>query len=100
MIVLQWERGDREQFVRTLAAVGAEEDYRLLLENLYPPQVVHQLALNLPVVPRLHKRVAIMWCDLVGFTALSADLGPTRLFNMLNTIYQVRRSHCVAKDTP
>jgi hypothetical protein len=39
VIVMQWERGDREQFIRTLAAVGAEEDYRQLLENLYPPQV-------------------------------------------------------------
>ena len=88
IIVLQWDRGDREQFVRTLAAVGAEEDYRSLLENLYPPQVVHQLALNQPVVPRLHKRVAIMWCDIVGFTALSAARRPHQLFLLLNVIYQ------------
>lgn len=93
IIVLQWERGDREQFVRTLAAVGAEEDYRSLLENLYPPQVVHQLALNQPVVPRLHKRVAIMWCDIVGFTALSAARGPHELFLLLNLIYQASVFH-------
>ncbi|RYY33297.1 hypothetical protein EON62_04370, partial [archaeon] len=78
---------EKRKFVVKRALEETNERHRKVLENLYPAQIVDDLVHHRHPRSRLHKRVAILWCDLVGFTALAQTRAPGEVFDLLNKIY-------------
>lgn len=98
------EREQQRRYMLTRANLHAQDDVQRILHNLFPEDVIEQLRLNRALVPRLHKRCGILWCDLVGFTPLSKRLGAEKLLELLNRIYSafdalVELHGCVKIDT-
>jgi adenylate cyclase len=77
---------DREQdAVRRLQL--EQERSEMLLRNVLPAGVVQRLRRGEAVVADHFDEVTVLFCDLVGFTALSARLEPTETLDLLNEIF-------------
>jgi class 3 adenylate cyclase len=77
---------DREQdAVRRLQL--EQERSEMLLRNVLPAGVVQRLRRGEAVVADHFDNVTVLFCDLVGFTALSARLKPTETLDLLNEIF-------------
>ncbi|MEN9997740.1 MAG: hypothetical protein RI922_730 [Bacteroidota bacterium] len=58
-----------------------------LLSILLPDKVIHQLKKHGTYQPEKHPDTSIMFCDLVGFTAISATMSPENLIQELTDIF-------------
>lgn len=77
---------DREQ--ATLARLR-EEQMRadMLLHNIFPASVVRRLGAGEKIIADHFTDVAVLFCDLVGFTQLASTLSPIATLKMLNDIF-------------
>lgn len=57
-----------------------------LLLNILPPPIAEQLKKAPGLIAQGHENVTILFADLVNFTALSNQVSPTELVNLLNQI--------------
>jgi hypothetical protein len=70
-LIMQWlvtlcvrvheEETQRERYVRVIASFDAQADVNLVLENLYPDQVIETLQEGLPVPVTLHDNVSALF---------------------------------------
>ncbi len=58
-----------------------------LLSVLLPDNVIHQLKKHGVYQPEKHPDASVMFCDLVGFTAISATMSPENLIQELTDIF-------------
>jgi guanylate cyclase len=63
-----------------------ERSERLLL-NVLPAPIAERLKRDDGVIAQHHDDVTVLFADLVGFTAISADLGPSALVGLLDRIF-------------
>jgi class 3 adenylate cyclase len=59
---------------------------RLLL-NVLPQRIVDRLAAGETLIADRHEAVSVLFCDVVGFTEISARLAPAMLINALNQLF-------------
>lgn len=77
---------DRER--DALGRLQAEQERsEQLLRNVLPTHVVERLRAGETVIADHFDAVTVLFCDLVGFTALSARLPPTETLDLLNEIF-------------
>lgn len=67
-------------------AVEQEKAERLLL-NILPEAIAEQLKQSQDAIAEHFDEVTILFADIVGFTPLSAKLGPIELVNLLNRVF-------------
>ncbi len=60
-----------------------------LLLNILPVSIAERLKKGEQLIADKYDHVAVLFCDLVGFTVLSAHKTPEELLQMLNEIYSV-----------
>ena len=77
---------DREQ-VALDRLQQEQERSEALLRNILPESVVARLRAGETVVADHFDEVTVLFCDLVGFTALSARLKPAETLELLNEIF-------------
>lgn len=71
-----------------LEELGAEKiRSETLLLNVLPKKVADQLKQKPGTVAEAYDAVTILFADIVGFTPLSTQLGPTEMIDLLNEIY-------------
>ena len=58
-----------------------------LLHNILPAAIAERLANGEASIAEVYPEVTVMFSDIVGFTDLSAKLGPTGTVEMLNTLF-------------
>ncbi|MCB9675931.1 MAG: response regulator [Alphaproteobacteria bacterium] len=59
-----------------------------LLRVILPDPIVHELQQTDTVTPRLHHRVAVLFCDIVGFTAYSENRAPEEILANLQKLVE------------
>ena len=67
-------------------ALAYSESERLLL-NILPKSVASRLKMSNNMIADNHERAAILFVDIVGFTAMSKDLPPTQVVELLNQFF-------------
>ncbi|KAA0173996.1 hypothetical protein FNF27_04557 [Cafeteria roenbergensis] len=88
------ESTERAAFLTAAATLEAVKGVDVALCNLFPVPVAAAIKAGRPVRPKLHRNVAVMWCDLVGFTDLSTRKSPTELLELLTKIYTAFECLC------
>ena len=88
------ETADKEAARRTAeieaqtgALVEARHQSEKLLHNILPAIIADRLQKGESMIAETFPEVTILFADIVGFTALSAQLGPVMIVNMLNDIF-------------
>jgi class 3 adenylate cyclase len=59
-----------------------------LLHVILPHDIVEELKANGSVMPRRHEDVAVLFCDIVGFTPYSASRQPEEIVAALQTLFE------------
>jgi class 3 adenylate cyclase/CheY-like chemotaxis protein len=59
-----------------------------LLHVILPHEIVQELKQNNFVLPRRHEDVAVLFCDIVGFTPYSADRQPEEIVASLQLLFE------------
>lgn len=72
-----------------------------LLQSLYPEKVLERMLRGETYIAERRDNVAILFCDLVGFTAMSRTKSPAELVDLLNNLYsdfdEIAAAHGVEK---
>ena len=72
-----------------------------LLHNIMPPSIAKRLLKGEESLPEIHPEVTVLFADIVGFTELSASLGPAETVQLLNDIFgkfdELAEKNCVEK---
>jgi len=72
-----------------------------MLYELFPKHIADALADGKKVEPEHHELVTIVFSDIVNFTAVSQELGPLKVSNMLDNLYlafdKIARRHNIFK---
>ena len=84
-IELEKEICDRKQAEEALR-IEQEKSERLLL-NILPQPIAEKLKQDPTTIAELFTDVTILFADLVNFTQLSAQIAPTELVRLLNSIF-------------
>jgi adenylate cyclase len=86
---------ERKQLEAERARVDA------LLANIFPKAVIHELTTTMTVRPRKHEDVAVLFCDVVGFTAFCDQHPPEYAVELLQRMVwhfeDIARSHNLEK---
>ena len=77
---------DREQDALSLLQKEQERS-EALLRNVLPASIVERLRAGETVIADHYDDVTVLFCDLVGFTAMSAGLQPVETLGLLNEIF-------------
>ncbi len=77
---------DRETEIAERLKVERERS-ETLLRNVLPGSIVERLRRGETVIADHHAEVTILFCDLVGFTALASRLQPGEMLALLNGIF-------------
>jgi class 3 adenylate cyclase len=79
----------RDREVLHLAQIEAERKRSdELLHVILPPDIVKELKANGFVAPRRHEDVAVLFCDIVGFTPYSATRQPEEIVAALQELFE------------
>ena len=80
---------DLERIVgeRTAALEDAQKRADNLLAQMLPPSVAKMLKAGQPVHPKMYNSATVLFADLVGFTALSAQSTPLQVISLLNGLF-------------
>jgi CheY-like chemotaxis protein len=62
--------------------------YENLLKVILPESIVHELNTTNKVIPRRHENVAVLFCDIVGFTAYCKQISPEEVVNKLQILVE------------
>ncbi len=81
----KWLR-DQEQAYLWQLQLEQEKSEQLLL-NILPKPIADRLKQGQGIIADSFANVAVLFADIVGFTALSADMSPTTLIVLLNGIF-------------
>jgi class 3 adenylate cyclase len=72
-----------------LSQIEAEKKHSdELLHVILPPDIVKELKSNGFVAPRRHEDVAVLFCDIVGFTPYSASRQPEEIVAALQQLFE------------
>lgn len=77
---------DQEQAYLRQLKEEQEKSERLLL-NILPKAIAEQLKQNQRIIADNFSEVTVLFADIVNFTALSAQLAPTELVELLNLVF-------------
>jgi adenylate cyclase len=77
---------DREQLTAQRLRVEQQRSEQLL-RNVLPARIVERLAAGETLIADQFNSATILFCDLVGFTELSAALRPSETLDLLNRIF-------------
>jgi adenylate cyclase len=69
-----------------------------LLHVILPRDIAAELKTTDAVKPRRFEKVGILFCDIVEFTAYSADRGPEEILSHLQTLVEVFEQLCLKHD--
>jgi ligand-binding sensor domain-containing protein/class 3 adenylate cyclase len=72
---------------RTRELAEEKDKTESLLLNILPPTVAEELKQTGRSTPQVYEKTAVLFADIVGFTALSETLGPEELIRELNDIF-------------
>jgi class 3 adenylate cyclase len=73
---------------RLLAELEAERaNSQRLLRNVLPQRIIDRLAAGESLIADRHEAVSVLFCDIVGFTEISARLAPAVLIEQMNALY-------------
>ena len=79
----------RDREVLYLSQIEAEKKRSdELLHVILPPDIVKELKSNGFVAPRRHEDVAVLFCDIVGFTPYSASRQPEEIVAALQQLFE------------
>jgi class 3 adenylate cyclase len=79
----------RDREVLYLSQIEAEKKRSdELLHVILPPDIVKELKANGFVAPRRHEDVAVLFCDIVGFTPYSASRQPEEIVAALQQLFE------------
>jgi adenylate cyclase len=79
----------RDREVLYLSQIEAEKKRSdELLHVILPPDIVKELKANGSVTPRRHEDVAVLFCDIVGFTPYSASRQPEEIVAALQQLFE------------
>jgi len=79
----------RDREVLYLSQIEAEKKRSdELLHVILPPDIVKELKANGFVAPRRHENVAVLFCDIVGFTPYSATRQPEEIVAALQQLFE------------
>jgi adenylate cyclase len=79
----------RDREVLYLSQIEAEKKRSdELLHVILPPDIVKELKANGSVAPRRHEDVAVLFCDIVGFTPYSASRQPEEIVAALQQLFE------------
>jgi len=98
--ILQWadEQVQRRQYLLQHLEKSTHGRMQMVLENLMPPSVVHELRLSLfglqqsktaSFVSRQHERLTVLQADLVGFTAFARGKPPQEVVCVVNGLFTI-----------
>ncbi|MCA9720549.1 MAG: hypothetical protein H6713_04105 [Myxococcales bacterium] len=83
----------------TQAEIRAErEAYAQLLHDLFPAVVAESLLRGEKIAPRVHERVSVVCCDIVGFTGLAEERAPEDTVQILDELFSRFDRLCVELD--
>ena len=77
---------DREKSYLSKLEVEQQKSTNLLL-NILPPQIVERINAGEELIADRFDNVNVLFSDLVGFTKISAQMGPSALVNDLNLLF-------------
>ncbi|HUG54742.1 MAG TPA: adenylate/guanylate cyclase domain-containing protein [Vicinamibacteria bacterium] len=69
-----------------------------LLHVILPPDIVQELKASGKVAPRRHEDVAVLFCDIVGFTPYSARRQPEEIVAALQLLFEAFEDLAAAHD--
>jgi len=84
-ILLHYFVGQEARFLRLLRL--EQEKSENLLQNVLPKEIAAILKDNDETIAEHYDSVSILFADIVGFTALSDELSPTEMVNLLNEVF-------------
>jgi class 3 adenylate cyclase len=88
---------DREVMYRKQIEVEKKKSDELL-HVILPHDIVEELKANSFVLPRRHEDVAVLFCDIVGFTPYSASLQPEEIVAALQQLFEAYEELAAAHD--
>lgn len=95
------ERYARRGFLYEREAADERERSERLLRNVLPASIAERLKHEAGPIADHHAEATILFADIAGFTALSAEMPPDELVTMLNGVFtrfdQLAREHGVEK---
>lgn len=62
--------------------------YESLLKVILPESIVHELNTTNKVIPRRYENVAVLFCDIVGFSAYCKQIPPEEVVNRLQILVE------------
>ncbi|HEY4635909.1 MAG TPA: response regulator, partial [Rhodospirillales bacterium] len=77
---------DREEVYRVRLEAEKEKSEDLLL-NILPPKIVDRINAGEELIADRFDSVSVLFSDLVGFTEISASMGPSELVHSLNRLF-------------
>ena len=84
---------DREvEYLGQIQAEKARAD--ALLHVILPDEIVDELKATNHVKPRRHERVAVLFCDIVGFTPYCASRSPEEILRHLQELFEAYEELC------
>ncbi len=84
-VLLHYFVGQEQQFLWLLRA--EQEKSERLLENVLPKEIATALKDRHGTIADSFDSVSILFADIVGFTALSDELSPTQMVELLNEVF-------------
>jgi class 3 adenylate cyclase len=88
---------DREVLYRKQIEVEKKKSDELL-HVILPHDIVEELKANSFVLPRRHEDVAVLFCDIVGFTPYSASRQPEEIVAALQQLFEAYEELAAAHD--
>jgi adenylate cyclase len=76
--------------------LAEQEKSEQLLLNILPASVARELKDGRSVIAERHEDVAVLFADLVGFTALAGRIPPEQLVRLLNRVFSAFDDHAAA----
>jgi class 3 adenylate cyclase len=92
------ESTERHNFIFASLTVKTQKDMEGAIHNLFPTPIALAVKQGKPVRAVRHKNVAVIWCDLAGFTELSRTMSPDDLLELLSKVYSAFEGICESND--
>ena len=81
------EQKAQEANAQAVALAEERHHSEKLLHNILPAIIAQRLQSGESLIAETYPEVTVLFADIVGFTKLSADLGPREIVSMLNDVF-------------